>query len=491
MHSRQRPSAVVFAYDSATHTSEDSEVCLLKATKLNPFWCTFDRSSLEAEYQNGRWRTACLAIRVMAVSIIIVLLLTIPVSGHIPAKWRNVVIVGVIFNVVMIVTTVKRCGGPRLCWGAFAWFNIALTICATAISRDIAWDNAVQTGYELGAEHDSCVGDTVDPFAKWQVAHMTYFTQLVTIATLAFTKMPFTLSLPLAVAATAGLVCGQFYALGNTCFTFLIGYLAPCILVVCCMLIMLRSAEREHRHGFLHGKVNALSEVLVQQAQQRLIFAAQQEAKAEASKQVQQRFLATFSHELRTPLTAIIGNLDLLADITSKGATGTTHTELEQVYKQRALSSSHILLHLVNDILDLSRLQAGMLELNCRQFSLRDMLKGVEDMMQTLAERKKLHVTFVVNGTVPDALLGDRMRLQQVLINLVTNSVKFTPPAGHVAVEVTEVEGAANGNGGGVGVPVLLQVGTDYSYTQDPAPAPQQLLPLTPVIAIQLPCLRW
>jgi signal transduction histidine kinase/DNA-binding NarL/FixJ family response regulator len=194
------------------------------------------------------------------------------------------------------------------------------------------------------------------------------------------------------------------------------------------MLVMLRSAERDHRQGYLHAKVNAISEVLLQQAQQRLVFATQQEAKAEASTQVQQRFLATFSHELRTPLTAIIGNLDLL-DMPEA-------SQRDRVFQRRALTSSHMLLSLVNDILDLSRLQAGVLELNCNRFALRDVISGVEDMARTLVEQKELNLVVVVGEAVPDALLGDRMRLQQVLLNLIQNAVKFTPPGGFVALEV-------------------------------------------------------
>ena len=139
---------------------------------------------------------------------------------------------------------------------------------------------------------------------------------------------------------------------------------------------------------------------------------------AEAASQAKSEFLAKMSHELRTPLNAIVGICDLLGDAP---LTSSQHADLEQINR-----SADSLLRLVSDILDLSRIEAGQLELASNSFSLRTV---VEDSVQPLIRRaqvKNLEMTCRVAPDIPDALIGDSGRLQQILLNIVGNAVKFT-----------------------------------------------------------------
>ncbi len=148
---------------------------------------------------------------------------------------------------------------------------------------------------------------------------------------------------------------------------------------------------------------------------------------AEAASRAKSEFLAKMSHELRTPLNAIVGLSDLMRDAT---LTSSQHADLAQISR-----SADGLLRLVNDILDLSRIEAGRLELAEEPFSLRMV---VEDSIQPLIRRaqvKGLEMTCRVAPAIPDALLGDGGRLQQILLNVVGNAVKFTE-RGEVEVNV-------------------------------------------------------
>ena len=139
---------------------------------------------------------------------------------------------------------------------------------------------------------------------------------------------------------------------------------------------------------------------------------------AEAASQAKSEFLAKMSHELRTPLNAIVGLSDLLRDARLPSS---QHADVEQISR-----SADSLLRLVSDILDLSRIEAGQLELASEPFSLRTM---VEDSVQPLirrAQTKNLEMACRVAPDIPDALVGDSGRLQQILLNIVGNAVKFT-----------------------------------------------------------------
>ncbi len=149
---------------------------------------------------------------------------------------------------------------------------------------------------------------------------------------------------------------------------------------------------------------------------------------AEEASRAKGQFLANMSHELRTPMTGVIGMLDL--------ALGEELTPVLRSYLEVADSSARSLLRLLNDILDMTKIEAGKLSLEEEPFVLRECVAGVIDLLTPEARRKGLDLTFTLADGLPEIAVGDRMRLQQVLTNLVGNAVKFTDQ-GYVKTEVT------------------------------------------------------
>ena len=152
-------------------------------------------------------------------------------------------------------------------------------------------------------------------------------------------------------------------------------------------------------------------------------------AAAESASRAKSQFLANMTHELRTPLNAILGYAQLLR----KG--GAKESQVKTAARTIYDSGDH-LLTLITDILDLSKVEAGKLELLTGPFDVRATVRGVTDMMRMRAEEKGLALACTVGSDVPGRLLGDERRIRQVLINLIGNAVKFTE-TGSIDVEVT------------------------------------------------------
>jgi PAS domain S-box-containing protein len=142
---------------------------------------------------------------------------------------------------------------------------------------------------------------------------------------------------------------------------------------------------------------------------------------AEAASKLKSQFLATMSHELRTPLNAIIGYTQLQL----AGMVGEMTPE-QQAYQERILVNAQHLLHLINEVLDLSKIEAGRLELAERPFSLRACLGEVMTQNKVLADNKGLAFTLEVDERLPETIIGDYGRVKQIVINLVSNAIKFT-----------------------------------------------------------------
>jgi signal transduction histidine kinase len=155
---------------------------------------------------------------------------------------------------------------------------------------------------------------------------------------------------------------------------------------------------------------------------------------AEAS-QHKSQFLANMSHELRTPLNAILGYTELIAD----GIYGQPSEKMLDVLKRLESNGKH-LLGLINDVLDLSKIEAGQLVLELSDYSLQDIVQTVRSTLEPLAADKKLAFKIEVAPKLPPGR-GDGRRLAQVLINLVGNAIKFTD-AGEVAVKATATDGS-------------------------------------------------
>jgi PAS domain S-box-containing protein len=157
-------------------------------------------------------------------------------------------------------------------------------------------------------------------------------------------------------------------------------------------------------------------------------------ARAEQASIAKGRFLANMSHEIRTPMNAILGMLTLLQN------TRLTAHQLDYVSKTEGAARS--LLGLLNDILDFSKVEAGKMTLDPRPFNLDRMLGDLAVILAATVEDKPVGVHYAVEPDVPRSLLGDDMRLQQVLINLGGNAIKFTD-RGDVVLRVRLVERAA------------------------------------------------
>ena len=151
-------------------------------------------------------------------------------------------------------------------------------------------------------------------------------------------------------------------------------------------------------------------------------------AAAESASQTKSDFLASMSHEIRTPMNAIVAIADLLA----KTPLSPEQNKYVQIFRR----AGDNLLHLINDILDLSKVEASQLELERTGFSLNDLLEKVTEMVAVRAHEKGLALVCEIAPKVPTDLIGDPTRLRQVLLNLLGNAIKFTE-SGEVALRVT------------------------------------------------------
>ncbi len=160
---------------------------------------------------------------------------------------------------------------------------------------------------------------------------------------------------------------------------------------------------------------------------------AEEKRRAESADREKSAFLATMSHEIRTPMNAILGFAELLRDRLGG--------ERELKYVDSILAGGRSLLQLINDILDLSKVEAGMLELNPEPTDLRSTAHFVRQMFQQLAAQREIEFRIEIDEEIPHSLLLDSLRLRQILINVVGNAMKFTE-AGHVALRFHGEPGA-------------------------------------------------
>ncbi|VXD19395.1 putative Histidine kinase [Planktothrix serta PCC 8927] len=225
--------------------------------------------------------------------------------------------------------------------------------------------------------------------------------------------------------------------------------------------------EQNQKLQELNIQLQQLNISLEQKVAERTVQLEQAKQAAEVANQAKSTFLANMSHELRSPLNAILGFAQLMNRSTSLSP---EHQEQVEII----LHSGEHLLNLINQLLDLAKIEAGKITLNEANFDLYHLLQDLEDMFSLKAQNQNLALTFTCLETVPQYICTDEIKLRQILINLLNNALKFTPEGGvSVTVNCEQIEPpqvrlifAVKDTGVGISPEEINQLFEAFSQTQ-------------------------
>lgn len=156
-------------------------------------------------------------------------------------------------------------------------------------------------------------------------------------------------------------------------------------------------------------------------------------ARANEASHAKSEFLADMSHEIRTPLHAIIATAELL-----QHQEGLTHQAADQA--RIIADSGDLLLRQIDDVLDLSKIESGQVELENAAFQLQEVIRNCDSLMRSKAQAEGVTLEYSVDESLPSTVVGDSFRLRQIFLNLISNAVKFTPSGGRVSVSASQIE---------------------------------------------------
>ncbi len=203
-------------------------------------------------------------------------------------------------------------------------------------------------------------------------------------------------------------------------------------------MIAVRAGEWEKNRGIVLGFRSVDEETRSEMEKKALLEDAL--SQANRANQAKSVFLSNMSHDIRTPMNAIIG-------FTTLAISHIDHKEHVEMYLQKIMTSGNHLLSLINDILDMSRIESGKMHLEEKPCSLPDILHSLRSIMQADIHAKQLELYMDVKDIRNEDIYCDGLRLNQILLNLLSNAVKYTDPGGKVIIKAVENQGAPEGYG--------------------------------------------
>jgi signal transduction histidine kinase/CheY-like chemotaxis protein len=209
------------------------------------------------------------------------------------------------------------------------------------------------------------------------------------------------------------------------------GYYAPVGINNWVLLtVITQGSVRDNSRTFIASSISLsllIALILLAVSSILIVYNRQMREKADAANRAKSSFLANMSHEIRTPMNVVIGTTELLLN------EKLNYKQMRYVYDIKA--SSAALLDIINDILDISKIEANKLDLSPVDYSFSELIANIQSMFQFIARKKNIEFKLVTEGEIPPYLYGDEIRLNQVLVNICGNAVKFTNE-GHVCLKV-------------------------------------------------------